>query len=35
MFSTPCRWQKFIVAQGNYFEENVASMIAMFCISQK
>jgi hypothetical protein len=35
MFPTPCRWQKFIVAKGKYFEENVGSMTAMFCISQK
>jgi hypothetical protein len=35
MFRTLCRWQKFIVAQGDYFEGNVASMFAMFCISEK
>jgi hypothetical protein len=29
------RWQKCIVAQGDYFEGNVAHMIVLFCISQK
>ena len=28
-------WQKFIVAQEDYFDGNVAWMIVMFCISQK
>jgi hypothetical protein len=30
-----CRWQKFAVAQGDYFEGHVASIIVLFCISQK
>jgi hypothetical protein len=29
------RWQKRIVARGDYFEGNVAEMIVLFCISQK
>ena len=29
------RWQKCIVAQGDYFEGNVAVMTALFCFSQK
>ena len=29
------RWQKFTAAQVDFFEENVASMIVQFCISQK
>jgi len=28
-------WQKYIVAQGEYFDGNVSSIIAMFCNSQK
>ena len=28
-------WQKCIVAQWDYFERNVASMIVLFCTSQK
>jgi len=28
-------WLKFVVAQGGYFEGNVAYMIVLFCISQK
>jgi hypothetical protein len=27
------RWQKYIVARGDYFEGNVASMIVLFCVS--
>jgi hypothetical protein len=30
-----CRWQKCVVAQGDYFENNLTHMIAPFCISQK
>jgi transposase len=29
------RWQKCVVAQGDYFEGNAASVIVMFCTSQK
>jgi hypothetical protein len=29
------RWQKYIVAQGDYSERNVAEMIVLFCISEK
>jgi len=29
------RWQKCIIAQGEYFEGNVAYMFILFCISQK
>jgi regulator of replication initiation timing len=29
------RWQTYIVAQEDCFEENVAYMIILFCISQK
>jgi hypothetical protein len=29
------RWQKYIVAQGDYFEGNVTHMSVLFCISQK
>jgi len=29
------RWQKCVVAQGDYFEGNVTYMIALLCISQK
>jgi len=29
------RWQKFVIAQGEYFEGNVAKMIKLFCISHK
>jgi hypothetical protein len=30
-----CRWQKLAVAQGDYFEGYVASVIVLFCLSQK
>jgi hypothetical protein len=29
------RWQKYIVAQGDYFKGNVAEMIVLFCFNQK
>jgi len=29
------RWQKCVVAQGDYFEGNITYTIALFCISQK
>jgi len=29
------RWQKCVVAQGDYFEGNITYMIALFCISRK
>jgi hypothetical protein len=27
------RWQKFITTRGDYFEENVAEMIVLLCVS--